>query len=151
MGSLNINMARLPLSPAKKRLRLEIIPFIDIMFFLLVTFLMVSIKLMPNSGIAIRLPTAATSDAQPPGTEIDLSVTENNSLFWNQEEIAYELLPSRLKLTQTNSSRVQVFIRGDEKANFKSIVQVLDMVRSAGITAVTIATQDKSSLSSQKP
>lgn len=144
-------MARLSLPPAKKRPRLEIIPFIDIMFFLLVTFLMVSMKLIPHSGIAISLPAAATSDTQSEKKEISLTITENGNLFWDQEETAYEMLPNRLKLAQIDFSRLQVFIRGDEKASFKRIVQVLDMVRSAGITAVTIATQDQPLLSSQKP
>ncbi|PWU11023.1 MAG: biopolymer transporter ExbD [Verrucomicrobia bacterium] len=142
-------MARLLLPHVRKRPRLEIIPFIDIMFFLLVTFLMVSMKLIPHSGISIRLPGAATTDAQPQKTEVDLTITENNVLFWNKEQIAYEMLSTRLQSIQKDSS--QVFIRGDEKANFKRIVQVLDMVRSAGITAVTIATQNQPSFFPQKP
>jgi biopolymer transport protein ExbD len=128
---------------------LEIIPFIDIMFFLLVTFLMVSIKSIPSHGIAVRLPGTATSDPRPHREQIDLAITGNNSLFWNQEEIPYEQLSARLKAAQATSDRVQVVIHGDEKANFKEIIQVLDAVRGVGITAVTLATSQL--LPSHKP
>lgn len=143
-------MARLPLPYLKKRPRLEIIPFIDIMFFLLVTFLMVSMRLIQNHGISVHLPPAATSTSQSRQNEIYLTVTGNNMLFWNQEEIFFEALTDRLKSAHQTSSHLQIFINGDGKANFKKIVQVLDMVRSVGITTVTIVTGDQQSAADRK-
>lgn len=143
-------MARLSVPYVRKRPRLEIIPFIDIMFFLLVTFLMVSMKLIQNHGIAVHLPAAATSNSQPRQEEIDITVTGDNRLFWNHEEIHFETLPVRLKSAHETSPRLQVFINGDEAANFKKIVQVLDIVRSAGISSVTIATGDQNLSVSKK-
>ena len=49
---------------SRKKARIEIIPLIDIMFFLLATFVMVSMSMVKNQGIAVNLPKASTSAAQ---------------------------------------------------------------------------------------
>ncbi len=74
-------MARLPSPRAKVRPRLEIIPFIDIMFFLLATFMMVSLSMIRNEGISVHLPTAATAVPQERHDQVSLSVTEAGGLY----------------------------------------------------------------------
>lgn len=133
-------MSRLASPRLKGRPRLEIIPFIDIMFFLLATFIMVSLKLIQNHGIPVHLPGASTAAPQQRQEETDLTVTENNGLFWNKEEISFEALPARLEFLKQTQSTPRIFINGDEKANFGKAVEVLDAVRAAGISSVAIET-----------
>jgi biopolymer transport protein ExbD len=138
-------MARLASPRLKVRPRLEIIPFIDIMFFLLATFIMVSLKLIQNHGIPIHLPGANSAIPQQRQEETDLTVTENNGLFWNKEEISFDALPARLESLKQAQSDPRIFINGDEKANFGKAVEVLDAVRNAGISSVAIETGKKHS------
>ncbi len=133
-------MARLASPRLKMRPRLEIIPFIDVMFFLLATFIMVSLKLIQNHGIPVHLPSASTSVPQQRQEETDLTVTESNSLFWNKEEISFEALPARLESLKQSQADPHIFINGDDKANFGKAIAVLDAVRHAGITSVAIET-----------
>jgi biopolymer transport protein ExbD len=133
-------MARLASPRLKVRPRLEIIPFIDIMFFLLATFIMVSLKLIQNHGIPVHLPNASTAVAQQRKEETDLTVTKDDSLFWNKEEIPFEALPVRLESLKQAQSNPHIFINGDDKASFGKAVAVLDAVRNAGIADVTIET-----------
>jgi biopolymer transport protein ExbD len=119
-------MARLASPRLKSRPRLEIIPFIDIMFFLLATFIMVSLKLIQNHGIPVHLPGASSAKPQQRQEETDLTVTESNGLFWNKEEISFDALPARLESLK--------------QAQFGKAVEVLDAVRNAGITSVAIET-----------
>ena len=138
-------MARLASPRPKIRPRLEIIPFIDIMFFLLATFIMVSLKLIQNHGIPVHLPGASSSAPQPRQEEVDLTVTADNGLYWNKEKIPFEQLSARLEALKTTQPDPRIFINGDEKASFGKAVAVLDAVRMAGITSVAIETGKPSS------
>jgi biopolymer transport protein ExbD len=138
-------MARLASPRLRMRPRLEIIPFIDIMFFLLATFIIVSLKLIQNHGIPVRLPGASSALPQQRQEETDLTVTKNNDLFWNKEAISFDALPARLESLKQAQSDPRIFINGDEKANFGKAVEVLDAVRNAGITSVAIETGKKHS------
>jgi biopolymer transport protein ExbD len=136
-------MARLASPRLKARPRLEIIPFIDIMFFLLATFIMVSLKLIQNHGIPVHLPNTSSAVTQSRQDEVDLTVNESGDLFWNKEPLSFEALPARLATLKQTQSDPHIFINGDEKAYFGRAVAVLDAVRNAGITSVAIETGKK--------
>lgn len=57
-------MTKIPSPRSNKRARIEIIPLIDIIFFLLATFVMVSLSMVQNRGIPVTLPAAATGAPQ---------------------------------------------------------------------------------------
>jgi biopolymer transport protein ExbD len=144
-------MARLPSPRAKARPRLEIIPFIDIMFFLLATFMMVSLRLIENEGIPVNLPKASTSTPLERPEPVFLTITDQNRLFWNKEEMTMATLPQRLQQLKQTQADPHVFINGDQKANFGQAVEVLDAVRLAGIAKVSIETGKKGAESPLHP
>jgi len=138
-------MARLP-SPrnTKNRPRLEIIPFIDIMFFLLATFMMVSLSMVQNQGVDVKLPVAATSRSQDRSDDsVSISVTESGNYFYNKESATLEQLIGHLQLLKSSQTDPKVFINGDALADFEDVVAVLDEVRKLGITKIAIETQKK--------
>jgi biopolymer transport protein ExbD len=110
------------------------------MFFLLATFIMVSLKLIQNHGIPVHLPGASSAVPQPRQEEVDLTVSADNGLYWNKEEIPFEQLAARLKALKSGQPDPRVFINGDDKASFGKAVAVLDAVRMSGITSVAIET-----------
>jgi len=130
-----------------KRARIEIIPLIDIIFFLLATFIMVSLSMTKNQGMQVSLPTAASAaslgDNQELEKAVTLSVNEKGEVFWNKEKITIAQLPMRLETLKSTAREAKVIINSDAAADFKFVVGVLDEVRRAGISKVGINT-DKS-------
>ena len=131
----------------KKRARIEIIPLIDIIFFLLATFIMVSLSMSKNQGVQVQLPTAGTAaslgDQQELDKTITLSVNPKGEVFWNKEKITIAQLPLRLQTLKATSKDPKVIINSDGTADFKNVVAVLDEVRKIGIGKVGINTEKK--------
>ena len=131
----------------QKRARIEIIPLIDIMFFLLATFIMVSLSMTKNQGVQVALPTAGTAaslgDQQELDKAVTLSVNEKGEVFYNKDKITIAQLPMKLQTLKTTSKDPKVIINSDAGADFKHVVSVLDEVRRIGIAKVGISTDKK--------
>jgi biopolymer transport protein ExbD len=130
-----------------KKARIEIIPLIDIIFFLLATFVMVSLSMTKNQGVQVALPGAASAatliDQQQQSKALTLSVTAKGEVFFNKEKIALQQLPFRLQTFKSAEKDPKVIINGDAGADFKVVVAVLDEVRKIGIAKVGISTDKK--------
>jgi biopolymer transport protein ExbD len=130
-----------------KRARIEIIPLIDIIFFLLATFIMVSLSMTKNQGVQVALPTAASAaslgDQQEMEKAVTLSVTGKGDLFWNKEKITLAQLPLRLQALKSSAKDPKVILNSDAGADFKHVVAVLDEVRKIGIGKVGINTDKR--------
>ena len=133
---------KIPLPSRKRRARIEIIPLIDIIFFLLATFVMVSLSMVKNQGIPVTLPKAATGQAQERARTptVTVTVTENSRLYLDKEPIDFETLPARLKEMQSKDPELRVIFNGDELAYFGDVVKALDQARRAGVEKVAIQT-----------
>ena len=127
-------------SSAPRRPRIEVIPLIDIMFFLLATFVMVSLSMVKNQGIAVALPKAATGQAQAPAPTATVTVTEAGKLYLDQEEVSVDTLPSKLERRHQQDPELRVVFNGDELAYFGDVVKALDQARKAGVDKVAIQT-----------
>jgi biopolymer transport protein ExbD len=128
---------------ARKKARIEIIPLIDIIFFLLATFVMVSMSMVKNQGVPVRLPVASTSAPQDREDYTAITVTEHGNYFFNKEELPIEGIVSRLQELKSREADPKVFINGDAKADFEAVITVLDEARRLGITKVAIETTKK--------
>jgi biopolymer transport protein ExbD len=130
-----------------KKARIEIIPLIDIIFFLLATFIMVSLSMTKNQGVQVALPSAGSAaslgDSKEMEKALTLSVTEKGEVFFNKEKITVAQLPYRLQGYKVTAKEPRVIINSDAGAGFKSVVAVLDEVRKAGIAKVGITTDKK--------
>ena len=127
----------------QKKARIEIIPLIDVIFFLLATFMMVSLSMVKNNGIKVNLPAAATGAPQERNERTTISVTKDGNLYFNNEQMQLGQLPARLQQLKAQQPDPKVFINGDEKAFIGAAVEVLDDLRKAGITKVAIDTKLK--------
>ncbi len=125
----------------RRKARIEIIPLIDVIFFLLATFMMISLSMIKNQGINVNLPTARTSASEDRSKSVTITVTETGDVYLDKEKIAYVLLAQQLKELKAQDPQLKVFINGDAKAYFESAIKVLDEVRLAGITKVAIQTK----------
>lgn len=133
-----------PLASVRHRARIEIIPLIDIIFFLLATFVMVSLSMIKSRGIPVNLPSAATAARQERTSHLVVTVTESGDIYLDKQKMSLKELSSRLRKLKTQEPDVKVFINGDERAYFGSAIRVLDEVRGLGIGRVFIQTKPRS-------
>jgi biopolymer transport protein ExbD len=122
----------------KKHARIEIIPLIDIMFFLLASFMMVSLSQTHMKGIRVNLP-SANSPPQPPDQQKDyvaIRVTEGNLIYFdNQPVLSDDVLPRLYKLQQQNPN-VKVSLSAEQLATHGDVITLLDKIRLAKITKI---------------
>lgn len=132
---------RIPLPTAKRRVRIEIIPLIDIVFFLLATFVMVSLSMVKNQGLNVSLPAATTSSKQDIDQTVTLTVKDNGTIYIDKEMVSFDQMSARLKALKISDPDLKVLINGDEKAYFGKAIGILDEVRRLGIGKVSIRTK----------
>jgi biopolymer transport protein ExbD len=126
----------------KKGARIDIIPLIDIIFFLLATFIMVSLSMSKNQGVQVSLPGASSAQSLGDNQEMDkavtLSVNDKGEVFFNKDKILITQLPMKLQTYKLTAKDPKVIINSDGSADFKFVVAVLDEVRKIGIAKVGI-------------
>jgi len=118
---------------------LDIAPLIDVVFLLLVFFMLTS-SFIFQPGIKINLPKALTSEVIQQENLI-IVVTEDSSILINERPIDTEELSSRLKAASKESK--PILIKADRRAPLGKVVEVWDMCRSEGIQKISIATTQK--------
>ena len=133
----------IPSPRANKKARIEIIPLIDIIFFLLATFVMVSLSMVKNEGIPVNLPVATQSAGQDQKDHVSITVTAAGEIFFDKEKVTMAQLPARLDTLKATTREPKVFLNGDAKAPLGDAVAVLDEVRRAGIAKVAIETKPR--------
>ena len=136
-------MTPIPSPRSNRRARIEIIPLIDIIFFLLATFVMVSLSMVQSRALPVHLPAAATGTPQDRADFAAITITETGAVFFNKEPVTPEQLDTALRDLLASRPDPKVFINGDRKAEFGRAIAVLDQVRQAGITKIAIETQPK--------
>jgi biopolymer transport protein ExbD len=124
-----------------KKARIEIIPLIDVIFFLLATFVLFTLSLNKSGGLSVALPATASSEPRDPGTSVTLSIREDGTLGWDKEPITLDEFLIRLQAYKQTQEDPKVLINGDENALFQQVRYVIDEVRKAGITKVLVETR----------
>ena len=126
---------------SRRRARLEIIPLIDIIFFLLATFMMVSLAMVQNKSIPVRLPSAGSAVSQTQKRDFDtVSIKENGAIFFDKNPTTLDALATQFQQLKTVNDDPKIFINGDEKSALGVTISVLDAARKAGISKVSFNT-----------
>ncbi len=126
--------SKLPSDDAEARI--EIIPLIDIMFFLLASFMLVSLSMVNLKSVKVNLPTAVTSNTDTKRDITDISVDKVGGLFLDKKPMAGNELVAALAAAQRANPNLKVFISADKAALHGDVIHALDLVRSAGIDKV---------------
>jgi biopolymer transport protein ExbD len=119
-----------------KKARIEIIPLIDVMFFLLASFMMVSLSQVHMKGIKVNLPTGVSGETQSKKDYISLSVDSNGEFYFDKKLIKYDDMLPLLQKEHQENPEAKVFIRGDRDTPHGNIIRLLDLLRSAGFYKV---------------
>jgi biopolymer transport protein ExbD len=128
----------------KHKARIEIIPLIDIMFFLLASFMMVSLSQVHMKGMKGNLPTGQSGETQSKKDYISVSVDSNGNPYFDKEEMNYDSLTARLKQVHDENPEAKVFVRGDADTVHFNVIRVLDILRSVGFYKVAFEIKSES-------
>ncbi len=122
-----------------KKARIEIIPLIDIMFFLLAAFLLASLSMMRMQTVKMDLPTAVTAKRDFKPDILNISVKANGQVYYEKNSVNLDELQKILIDALRKNTNVPVYISGDRETKHGAINRVLDLVRRQGIQKVSFA------------
>ena len=128
---------------SKKHARIEIIPLIDIMFFLLASFMMVSLSQVSMKGMKVDLPIGASGEVQNKKDYVSLSVDKDGNYYFDKTKIALEDILPRLQQIYRINPEAKIFIRGDTEAVHGNVTRMLDQIRSSGFTKLSFEIKSK--------
>lgn len=120
----------------QRKTRLEIIPLIDVMFFLLAAFMMVSLTMSKQQTIKVNLPVAASAESDFKPDMINIAVNATGDLFLDTDAITLPDLQAKLEDRFALAKDTPVYISGDVDTRFEDLVRALDIARKAGFTKV---------------
>jgi biopolymer transport protein ExbD len=115
-----------------KKARIEIIPLIDIMFFLLASFMMVSLSQVSMKGMKVNLPTGSSGETQNKRDYVSLSVDRDGFFYFDKQRMDIEQLTVTLAQVHQATPAAKVFVRGDSEAIHGNVIRLLNVLRSAG-------------------
>ncbi len=124
------------LPAAEPEARIEIVPLIDIMFFLLASFMLVSLSLVHLRTVKVALPTATTGTPDVAKHAVDVSVDRAGRVFVDHRPTPAGQLRAALAAAKRADPKLRVIISGDRAATHGDVLDVLDAVRLAGIDQV---------------
>ncbi|MEA3118739.1 MAG: biopolymer transport protein ExbD [Paraburkholderia sp.] len=122
-----------------RKARIEIIPMIDIMFFLLVFFIMITLHMIPNAGLQTKLPSSSSAESLPP-PKVVVTMSTDGTLSVDAKVLSPDQLTAMLK-ARPDVSRVAVTIAGSKEAQVQKLVTVMDACRAAGVSQIALAAQ----------
>ena len=122
-----------------KKARIEIIPLIDIMFFLLASFMMVSLTMIKMQSIKMDLPTATKASRDFKPDIVNIAVDKAGEIYIEKKLVSLAELHSYLSNKYHMNTNVPVYISGDKDATHGSVIRVLDLVRQEHIEKVSFA------------
>jgi biopolymer transport protein ExbD len=127
----------------REKPRLEIVPMIDIMMFLLVFFVMIVLRMIPDSGVTLSLPGASTARALP-RTQVVIIIDQQGDMHVKDQMMSSDALETYLQGVKA-SNDTDVIVAGDKGTRLQQLMDVMDLVRKAGITNIGIATSNQGS------
>lgn len=127
----------------KKKARIEIIPMIDTMFFLLVFFMVATMSMTVMRGLPVSLPKSESAKKDDLKNSHSVTLMKDGWIYLDKALIQKDELFAALKRDASSNPDALVIINADEDVSHGKVVEVMDTVKLAGITRLAIATKPK--------
>jgi biopolymer transport protein ExbD len=124
----------------QKKARIEIIPMIDVIFFLLVFFMVESLATTKINSLPVSLPKTSSSP-EAIKQDVILTIKTDGSIYLNKTSVTLDTLGSQLSYEMHDHPQDTVVVNGDQGANYGIIVQVMDVARKIGVRKFALATE----------
>lgn len=120
--------------------RLMIIPMIDIVFFLLVFFMLSTLYMVEQKTLPVQLPAAQVSQGDSK-KQIAVTVTVNGQIYIEDEIVPVELLKERIKTELSRQQEAFFVLRADRNVEYGRVVAVMDALKAVGVQRLSVATE----------
>ncbi len=128
------------LTPEAEEGEIDITPMLDVVFIMLIFFI-VTASFVKESGIEVNRPDAATTAAKPKAN-ILIAINESGEIWINKRNVEVTQVRANIERLHAENPQGTVVIQADEEAKTKTLVAVMDAARQAGIYDVSLATQE---------
>jgi len=122
-------------------LALELTPLIDVVFLLLIFFMVSTTFVSDDGGLAVELPRSENRDLIPEGRDVALAISADGTMQIDGEVHDLDQLRRKLKATAEEDPSTMVVVRADKDLAHGRVVEVMDLVRELGLTQFAIATE----------
>ncbi len=122
-----------------RKARIEIIPMIDVMLFLLVFFIMVTLQMIPDAGVNLQLPVSSQTDPLP-HPKFTVNVLPDGTIKVKDAVMTPDQLTAMFA-ADGDPSKTELTIATDKATAFQHFMTVIDAARKAGVTDIGIAAQ----------
>jgi biopolymer transport protein ExbD len=123
-----------------KKARIEIIPMIDVIFFLLVFFMVTSLAMTRINSIPVALPKTSSSP-QALKQSVILTIRKDGGLLVNKSPVTLETLGNQLAYAMRDDPQDVVVVNADEGAEYGLVVRVMDKAKQIGVRKFALATK----------
>ena len=130
----------------KMRARVEMTPLMDVVFLLLVFFIYSMMSMAVHRALPLNLPTSSQAEIER-DLNLSLSITADGALFLDKEPVSPDGLVAALvaKRTQSGANEITLQVFADGSLNYRELYQVLDLIKAAGVSKVTLQAKSESS------
>ena len=141
----------------KRNPKIEIIPMVDVMFLLLVFYILSSLALHSQKGVPVSLPRADTSQAGDSNQELVLTISESGEYFLGAEKVDQQNIGEAITTFAASRGGLEVYAKGSVTLNadlhtqHKHVVYAMDQLRQLGLDNFVIATGSPAGSTSPKP
>jgi biopolymer transport protein ExbD len=128
----------------RKKARIEIIPMIDVMMFLLVFFVLISVNVIPALGIKTQQPNSSQAqNLKTPDKQVVVTLGRESLIQLDGQTVELEGLVSAIKAKATASEQIAVIVNSDKGAEVQTLVDVMDAIKAAGLGKVALAARER--------
>ncbi|MGM0501901.1 MAG: ExbD/TolR family protein [Bacillota bacterium] len=126
-------------SKLDKQIDVKILPMIDVVFFLLVFFMLFTTFKVTPSGLEINLPQAKNVEQQQEDRTVKINITSQGEIYINSKLANKNELQENIASSIQKSEDTVFIIKADEKVKYQEVINVMDLVREAGGYRLTLA------------
>jgi biopolymer transport protein ExbD len=127
--------------PRKDKAHIELIPMIDVMMFLLVFFVLISLNVIPALGLKTQLPSAGNVQQLKPQKKAIVTLGTEDQLQLDGQPITMDALVTTLRQQQQENQTITIIVNSDKGVAVERLVAVMDNLRQGGFFSVSIATR----------
>ena len=128
----------------RKKARIEIIPMIDVMMFLLVFFVLISVNVIPALGIKTQQPNSSqVQQLRTKDVQVVVTLGKENVIQVDGKDIELKDLSAAFKRKAGTAEQIAVIVNSDKGAEVQTLVDVMDEIKKSGLGKVSLAARER--------
>jgi biopolymer transport protein ExbD len=128
----------------RKKARIEIIPMIDVMMFLLVFFVLISVNVIPALGIKTQQPNSSqVQQLKTKDVQVVVTMGKENVIQVDGRDVELKDLSAAVKRKAGTSEQIAVIVNSDKGAEVQTLVDVMDEIKKSGLGKVSLAARER--------